>query len=81
MGQLSEIARGWANWVIQPAEVRAQALVRLNKCEVCPHRKDFVGIHYCSLCGCPLAVRTMSPKSSCPDDPSKWGPMDKESYY
>lgn len=92
--KLIEIAKGWVNLARATNETREMAARRLEICDTCPFKAQLSGvgvllvqavnqegsIYYCGLCGCPLASKTASPDSMCPDIPSKWGPV-VDSYY
>lgn len=91
--KLLEIAQGWVNYAIQPTDIKAEGAKRLAICDGCPHKRQLDGLgnliitsinsqgntFVCGLCGCPLAAKTMSPKSTCPL--GKWGEMKRDSYF
>lgn len=90
--KLTEIARGWANFLIQPNDVQALAKERLSICDACPFKKQLTSLgaviistlndqastFLCSKCGCPLAAKSVNPGSECPL--GKWPMLDRSSY-
>lgn len=40
-------------------------------CSQCPKQKEGI-VNTCSVCGCPILVRTSVPGAHCPDVPPKW---------
>ncbi len=46
---------------------------RRATCDACPHIKvNALQIKACSLCGCPIASKTLVPSTACPDNPPRW---------
>ena len=78
---LIAIAKGWVEINTQDADVRGEAEKRLRVCGECPNRrqlnvamqwvvriagKEETDMHYCAICTCPLAAKTVSRDSLCP---------------
>lgn len=90
--KLTEIARGWANFVIQPDDLKALAAKRLETCDTCPHKRQMnsagaflittinsqASTFICEKCGCPLAAKSINSGSTCPL--GKWPMLDRTSY-
>ena len=69
--KIEEITEGWQNWVIKDPIVEKEAEKRALICHGCPERNKVLNI--CSICTCPLQVKTRSGKSICPHpDGNKW---------
>lgn len=72
MGKLNEIYVGFSNYVRDAAgrldiKTRQEGKRRFDICATCPHRMN----SKCSLCGCYLPAKVLSPDSYCPDN--RWG--------
>lgn len=80
-----EISEGWKNYMFPTPYTEALSKMRLEECSKCPNF-DTSGTSCvvpgtypcCSLCGCPLLVKTCNPNSNCPEN--KWDKIliDKE---
>lgn len=79
--QLFEIAEGWRNHLIPPADMKEKIKqvsdYRLAICRACPHNSENVpdqgGIRpdeHCTMCGCTLVAKTKCFSCFCPA--SKW---------
>lgn len=64
--ELNDIVVGWKNVIFTDKEVEKMAFERAQICAACPFNKNSV----CTKCHCPLAAKTRSPKSKCPE--GKW---------
>lgn len=62
----NEILTGWKNVIFKDKTVEEMATKRVIICSDCPYNKHSI----CSQCGCPLAAKTRSPESKCPE--GKW---------
>jgi hypothetical protein len=68
--RLKEIIDGWHNYIIRNPTTEAEALRRAEFCVNCEYRTF---VNTCSICNCPLAVKTRSGDSKCPHpDGNKW---------
>jgi hypothetical protein len=91
--KLTEIARGWYNFVTASAEHKQMIDSRLTICDECPEKKQIgttgkrilhainnkASIYYCGQCNCPLASKTAAPEATCPLN--KWISLNQQSYY
>lgn len=64
--KLSEIKEGWKNYSFPNEQIEKEAKYKAEVCSQCPH--SVLGV--CTKCGCPLAAKTRSPQSVCPEN--KW---------
>jgi predicted RNA-binding Zn-ribbon protein involved in translation (DUF1610 family) len=64
---IREIIDGWKNYVFKNPLVEEEAKRRVEICASCEHSKKVLGNPVCTLCGCPLAMKTRSSKSECPN--------------
>lgn len=64
--KFKEIKEGWQNLLFKDPEIEKMANERAAICAACPFNLHSV----CEKCGCPLAAKTRSPKSKCPEN--KW---------
>ena len=71
---IKEIFEGWKNYIVKTPLVEAEAKRRVEICASCEHAKDDLGVPRCGICNCPLAMKTRSAKSECPNPQSKGGP-------
>jgi hypothetical protein len=71
---IKEIFEGWKNYIVKTPLVEAEAKRRAEICASCEHAKDDLGVPRCGICNCPLAMKTRSAKSECPNPQSKGGP-------
>lgn len=71
---IKEIFEGWKNYIVKTPLVEAEAKRRAEICALCEHAKDDFGVPRCGICNCPLAMKTRSAKSECPNPQSKGGP-------
>jgi len=62
--KLSAIVEGWKNFIFHDPEIEKIALERAKICSTCDENTFSI----CKLCGCPLASKTRSTKSTnlCP---------------
>ncbi len=75
MNKLMEIASSWIAAVNPTEEQKELAEKRLSVCYDCEYKRHnkLTGLHYCGVCGCPLAAKIFSPlpgKKACPKE--KW---------
>lgn len=62
MSRVSEIFKGWKNYVFTNPDVEELAKERMEICVKC----DFItDRNYCELCGCYMPAKVRSPKSKC----------------
>ena len=62
MSRLSEIFKGWRNYVFPNSDVEELAKERMKTCVDC----EFLSRrNYCELCGCYMPAKVRSPKSRC----------------
>lgn len=64
--KLEEIVQGWKNLVFKTPEAEELAKKRAEVCAGC----DYNVLSVCVLCGCPLAAKLRSKKTTCPK--KKW---------
>ncbi len=76
--QISNILKGWQNFISKSEVTEALAEHRAVNCLVCPYLKkgkllafikdDLKEIegHYCDLCKCPLSAKIRSKNETCP---------------
>lgn len=73
---IKEIYEGWKNYIFPNPRTEIVARTRANICSTCVEltfvMKESRKIPKCGLCGCPIAAKTRSLSSQCPDDPPKW---------
>jgi len=62
MSRLSEIFKGWKNYVFPNPNVEELAKERMEICVGCD---DLTDRNYCELCGCYMPAKVRSPKSRC----------------
>jgi hypothetical protein len=93
MISLVDIASGWYNYLNATPYVKKLIGQRLAICDSCPSKQQLTkmgqilvksvneegNLFKCKECGCPLAAKTASLKSSCPL--GKWSIAGTESYY
>lgn len=78
MAKLTNILKGWGNYVFPKKEVEQLAKARAEICARCPHAekgkyeviregriREIAGM-ICSLCACPLSTKLRSPEETCP---------------
>jgi hypothetical protein len=71
---IDEIVEGWKNYIVKTPLVEAEAKRRAEICASCEHAKDDLAMPRCGICNCPLAIKTRSMKSECPNPKDKGGP-------
>lgn len=80
MSKLVEIIEGWKNLATGNGFNIAEAQRRAELCVQCPfisHLTAMSNVPSCGKCGCVLAAKTRSMKSSCPI--GTWGPYEDKS--
>jgi hypothetical protein len=70
---INEIIEGWKNYIVKNPLVEAEAKRRASICASCKHAKNDMGIPRCGICNCPLAMKTRSMKSECPNPKEEGG--------
>jgi hypothetical protein len=71
---IDEIVEGWKNYIVKNPLVEAEAKRRAAICASCEHAKNSLDMPRCGVCNCPLAIKTRSMKSECPNPKDKGGP-------
>lgn len=70
MDKLSIIIEGWKNVLVGKNFDIQEAQRRAEICAKCPFMEERLGLAICTKCGCPLAAKTKSMRSTCPIN--KW---------
>ncbi len=70
---IREIIDGWKNYIVKNPLVEEEAKRRAKICADCKHSKDNFDIPRCGICNCPLAMKTRSSKSECPNPKNEGG--------
>lgn len=65
--KLSNIIKGWHNWITPIPEIEQLAEERIQECMACPLLKLK---KVCGSCGCIVAAKVRVPEESCPEN--KW---------
>jgi hypothetical protein len=67
------IVEGWTRYVMKDPVNEKEALRRAEICITCSDMRNAMGVLICGQCGCPLAAKTRSSLSDCPNPESKGG--------
>lgn len=67
MSKVSEIVKGWKNYMFPNKDVEELATERMEICITCDKLSNR---NYCGICGCYMPTKVRSVKSKCGD--KKW---------